>query len=228
MAMDTLHAETAVRVPAGGVTLEGDLSVPAGAGGIVLFAHGSGSSRHSPRNRFVARALQDAGLGTLLIDLLTLDEEAVDAVDAHLRFDIGLLARRLTGAIDWLAHEPRTHALAVGLFGASTGAAAALVAAAHRPAHVRAVVSRGGRPDLAGDALPHVTAPTLLIVGSRDVPVIGLNRQAAARLVSADAQQLVLVPGATHLFEEPGTLEEVARLAAAWFARYLRPAGAPD
>jgi dienelactone hydrolase len=217
--------ERLVRVPAGPVTVEGNLGVPDGARGVVLFAHGSGSGRHSSRNRYVARALRDAGLGTLLIDLLTAEEEAVDRHTAHLRFDIGLLAERLVGATDWLASQPETANLAVGYFGASTGAAAALVAAAERPA-VAAVVSRGGRPDLAGDALPRVRAPTLLIVGGADVPVIGLNRQALDRLGSAD-KQLVIVPGAGHLFEEPGALEEVARLAAEWFARHLRrPAAA--
>jgi len=218
-------AERLVRVPAGPVTVEGNLGVPHGARGVVLFAHGSGSSRHSSRNRYVARVLRDAGLGTLLIDLLTAEEEAVDRYTAHLRFDIGLLAERLVGATDWLARQPATADLPVGYFGASTGAAAALVAAAERPA-VAAVVSRGGRPDLAGDALPRVRAPTLLIVGGDDVPVIGLNRQALDRLGTAD-KQLVIVPGASHLFEEPGALEEVARLAAEWFARHLRrPAAA--
>jgi putative phosphoribosyl transferase len=212
--------EQSVRVTAGKVTLEGNLGSPANALGVVLFAHGSGSGRHSPRNRYVAERLRDAGLATLLVDLLTEDEEAVDIHTAHLRFDIGLLAGRLAGAIDWLARDPRTANLAVGLFGASTGAAAALVAAVERPDRVGAVVSRGGRPDLAGDALPAVRAPTLLIVGGDDDVVITLNRQAYARL-GAPVKELVIVPGAGHLFEEPGKLDEVARLAAGWFARYL-------
>jgi putative phosphoribosyl transferase len=213
-----------VKVPAGSITLEGNLDIPAGAQGVVLFAHGSGSSRHSPRNRFVAQALQKAGLATLLIDLLTREEEAVDARTAHLRFDMGLLAGRLVHATHWLQQEPDTRRLAVGYFGASTGAGAALVAAAELPDVVGAVVSRGGRPDLAGPALPRVQAPTLLIVGGDDVPVIGLNQQAMRQMVTAD-KQLVIVPGATHLFEEPGALEEVARLAANWFTRYLTTAG---
>lgn len=216
--------EALVEVPAGRVTLEGNLTLPGGATGVVLFAHGSGSSRHSPRNRFVAGALNDAGLATLLLDLLTADEEAIDAYSAHYRFDIGMLAERLTAAADWLAAEAQTAELPLGCFGASTGAAAALIAAAERPGAVRAVVSRGGRPDLAGEALPRVQAPTLLIVGGNDVPVIGLNQQAFDRLRTA-RKELCIVPGATHLFEEAGALEEVARLAAGWFTRYL--AGAP-
>lgn len=209
-----------VRVQAGTGRLEGDLVAPAGARGVVLFAHGSGSSRHSPRNRYVAGVLQQSGLATLLIDLLTPEEEAIDARTAHLRFDIGLLAERLVGAINWLTLEPGTAALPIGCFGASTGAGAALVAAAVRPDDVAAVVSRGGRPDLAGEALGRVHAPTLLIVGGADVPVIRLNRQALEQL-TAPEKELVIVPGATHLFEEPGTLEEVARLAADWFTRHL-------
>ena len=219
-AADAAGRELLVRVGAGPVTLEGNLTVPDGARGVVLFAHGSGSSRHSPRNRFVAQALNEAGLATLLIDLLTADEEAIDAYSGHYRFDIGLLAGRLVGAVDWLGREAGTSALPVGCFGASTGAAAALIAAAERPGRVRAVVSRGGRPDLAGDALTRVRAPTLLIVGGRDEPVIRMNREAYQQLAAAE-KQLVIVPGATHLFEEPGALEEVARLAAAWFTRYL-------
>jgi putative phosphoribosyl transferase len=211
--------ERPVRVPAGPVELEGNLGVPEGARGVVLFAHGSGSGRHSPRNRYVAGALQRAGLATLLIDLLTPDEEEVDLRTGHLRFDIGLLADRLVGATDWLMENPDTLNLRIGYFGASTGAGAALVAAAKRPDEVGAIVSRGGRPDLAGDALPQVRAPTLLIVGGNDVPVIGMNRQALERLRAE--KELKIVPGATHLFEEPGALEEVARLAAGWFARYL-------
>ena len=212
-------AESVVHFDAGGATLEGNLSIPDHPRGIVLFAHGSGSSRHSPRNRYVARELQRLGLATLLIDLLTAAEEAVDMRTREHRFDIGLLADRLIAATDWLAAQPQTGDLALGYFGASTGAGAALVAAANRPNAVAAVVSRGGRPDLAGDALPLVKAPTLLIVGSEDEPVIGMNRTASARMRAEN--QVVIVPGASHLFEEPGTLEEVARLAGAWFEQRL-------
>jgi putative phosphoribosyl transferase len=211
--------EQVVKVPAGEVSLEGNLVVPVGVRGVVLFAHGSGSSRHSPRNRYVARVLQDAGLGTLLVDLLTSEEERVDAMTAHLRFDIGMLAERLVGATDWLGQYPSTRQLDVGYFGASTGAAAALVAAAQRPEVVGAVVSRGGRPDLAGEALARVKAPTLLIVGGNDVPVIAMNQEAMEQLHTE--KRLVIVPGASHLFEEPGTLEQVAALARDWFLRYL-------
>ena len=211
--------EQLVQVPAGAVTLQGNLDVPAGAHGVVLFAHGSGSSRHSPRNRYVAGVLREAGLATLLMDLLTADEEAIDLQTQRLRFDIGLLADRLVGATDWLAQNPHSRDLKIGYFGASTGAAAALVAAAERPAAVGAIVSRGGRPDLAGAALPRVRAPTLLIVGGNDVPVIGMNQEAMAQLHVEN--KLEIVPGATHLFEEPGALEEVARLAREWFERYL-------
>jgi putative phosphoribosyl transferase len=214
--------ERLVRGTAGGVTLEGNLSLPEGASGVVLFAHGSGSSRHSTRNRYVARLLNEAKLATLLIDLLTPDEEAVDLRTAHLRFDIGLLANRLVGATDWLTQQPDTRHLRIGYFGASTGAAAALVAAAERPEVVGAVVSRGGRPDLAGPALPRLRAPTLLIVGGNDVPVIELNRAAFEQLRCE--KQLVIIPGAMHLFEEPGALDQVARLAREWFERYLVPA----
>jgi putative phosphoribosyl transferase len=214
--------ERLVQIKAGPVTLEGNLCVPEDAQAVVLFAHGSGSGRHSPRNRFVARMLGSAGLGTLLIDLLNAEEEARDARTAHLRFDIELLAERLVGAVDWLARHDLTAHLACGCFGASTGAAAALVTAMARPERVAAVVSRGGRPDLAGVALPRVKAPTLLIVGSRDSQVLALNREALAQL-GADDKQLVIVPGATHLFEEPGTLDEVAKLAADWFTRHLSP-----
>jgi putative phosphoribosyl transferase len=207
-----------VRITTDGVALDGDLAPPPAGGGVVLFAHGSGSSRHSPRNRSVAERLQRAGFGTLLLDLLTAGEEELDRRSRELRFDIGLLARRLVGAVDWLAArfggEPP-----VGLFGASTGAAGALVAAAERPDRVAAVVSRGGRPDLAGRALERVTAPTLLIVGGADPQVLALNRQAAGRL--AAEHRLEVVPGAGHLFEEPGALDEVARLAAAWFSDHL-------
>ena len=213
--------ERLVRVAVGPVTLEGNLSLPERARGIVLFAHGSGSSRHSPRNRYVARVLNEAKLATLLVDLLTPDEEAVDLRTAHLRFDIGLLAGRLVGVTDWLTQYPDTHELRIGYFGASTGAAAALVAAAPRPDAVGAIVSRGGRPDLAGPALARVRAPTLLIVGGNDFEVVELNRRAFALLRCE--KQLEIVPGATHLFEEPGALEEVARLAREWFERYLTP-----
>jgi pimeloyl-ACP methyl ester carboxylesterase len=202
-----------VRIDAAGVTLEGDLLVPAGAPGIVLFAHGSGSSRFSSRNRYVAQVLRDGGLGTLLIDLLTASEEAIDERTRHLRFDIDLLARRVVDAARWLDTP------SVGLFGASTGGGAALVAAAQLPDRIKAVVSRGGRPDLAGDALPRVKAPTLLIVGGHDEPVIELNEEAYDRM--ACERKMEIVPGATHLFEEPGTLEQVAQLARDWFVKYL-------
>jgi putative phosphoribosyl transferase len=215
-----MDQERLVKVTAGRVTLEGNLSVPEEAQGVVLFAHGSGSSRHSPRNRFVARVLREARLATLLIDLLTVEEEAVDARTASLRFDIGLLAERLVGATDWLGRDRETSSLTIGYFGASTGAAAALVAAAERPDAIGAVVSRGGRPDLAARALPQVRAPTLLIVGGNDIPVIGMNQDALQQL-GATEKQLVIVPGASHLFQEPGALEEVARLASDWFTRYL-------
>jgi dienelactone hydrolase len=208
-----------VKVLAGKVTLEGDLSIPRAARGMVLFAHGSGSSRHSPRNRFVARTLQNSGLATLLIDLLTPEEEQVDLRTAHLRFDIGLLAERLVWATEWLKQQPHTQSLRVGYFGASTGGGAALVAAADRPREVGAVVSRGGRPDLAGDALARVQAPTLLIVGGNDTQVLELNRQAMA-LIQGE-KELAIVPGASHLFEEAGSLEEVARLACDWFLQKL-------
>jgi putative phosphoribosyl transferase len=211
--------EHPARVSAGPVELEGNLGVPEGARSVVLFAHGSGSGRHSPRNRYVARVFQRAGLATLLIDLLTPEEEEVDLRTGHLRFDIGLLAERLAGATDWLMKNPNTSNLRIGYFGASTGAGAALVAAAERPEAVGAIVSRGGRPDLAGDALPLVKAPTLLIVGGNDVPVIGMNEEALGQLRAE--KELKIVPGATHLFEEPGALDEVARLAADWFAGHL-------
>lgn len=210
-----------VRLTVNSAALDGNLNIPEAATGMVLFAHGSGSSRHSPRNRYVAQTLRERGLATLLIDLLTPEEERADRSTAHLRFDIGLLAERLVGASDWLAQNPDTQRLSLGYFGASTGAGAALVAAAKRPDKVAAVVSRGGRPDLAGPALADVQAPTLLIVGGEDVPVIGMNREALASLRSI--KKLEIVPGATHLFEEPGTLEEVARLASNWFEQYLNP-----
>jgi dienelactone hydrolase len=199
--------------------LEGNLTLPEGARGIVLFAHGSGSSRFSPRNCYVAQQLNREKLATLLVDLLSPEEEAVDLWTARLRFNIGLLAERLVGVTDWLVRQPDTRPLRIGYFGASTGAAAALVAAAERPQIVRAIVSRGGRPDLAGPALARVEAPTLLIVGGDDTPVIELNRAALAQLRCE--KRLVIVPGATHLFEEPGALEEVARLARQWSERHL-------
>lgn len=210
---------TAVAFTADGAMLDGDWTVPVNARAAVLFAHGSGSSRHSPRNQAVAAALQDAGLATLLLDLLTPEEERVDLVTREFRFDIPLLATRLVGAIDWLNGSGMVGRGQIGIFGASTGAGAALIAAADRPEAVGAVVSRGGRPDLAGSALPHVLAPTLLIVGGEDTQVIDLNRQAMARL-SCPAH-LAIVPGATHLFEEQGALEQVARLARDWFLDHL-------
>ena len=212
--------ERTVRVHAGGVELDGTLAIPASAQGVVLFAHGSGSSRFSSRNRYVASFLRDGGLATLLIDLLTPDEEAVDSVTREYRFDIDRLADRLVGTSEWLAAERDTAHLPIGLFGASTGGGAALVAAAALPDRIRAVVSRGGRTDLAGEALERVRAPTLLIVGGDDPVVIELNRSAMQRLRAS--HQLEIVPGATHLFEEPGTLEEVARLARDWLTRFLR------
>jgi pimeloyl-ACP methyl ester carboxylesterase len=211
--------ERLVRVTAGPVTLEGDLSLSEQAAAIVLFAHGSGSSRHSSRNRYVARLLNEAKLATLLIDLLTPHEGAVDLGTGHLRFDVSLLAERLVGATDSLTQHPDTRHLPMGYFGASTGAAAALVAVTERPDRVGAVVLRGGRPDLAGPALAHVRAPTLLIVGGNDVQVIQLNRMALARLRCE--KELAVVPGAAHLFEEPGALDAVAELAREWFQRYL-------
>jgi putative phosphoribosyl transferase len=212
------------------VVLEANLSIPKNAQGVVIFAHGSGSSRHSPRNRYVAQVLQNEGIATLLIDLLTEDEEEIDLQTRHLRFDIGLLSQRLITATDWLKQNPVSRNLKVGYFGASTGAAAALVAAAERPNTINAIVSRGGRPDLAGiDTLQKVQAPTLLIVGGNDVPVIDMNKQALDKMHMLKdnnnenkKKKLVIVPGATHLFEEPGKLEEVARLAAEWFTIYLR------
>jgi putative phosphoribosyl transferase len=212
-------AEQLVQITADTVTLEGNLNLPEGADAVVLFAHGSGSGRHSPRNRHVARVLNEAKLATLLIDLLTAEEEEIDRLTAHLRFDIDLLARRLVHATDWLTHQSDTRRLRIGYFGASTGAAAALLAAAELPDLVVAIVSRGGRPDLAGPALPRVRAPTLLIVGGNDVQVIQLNRTALAQMLCE--KQLVIIPKATHLFEEPGALDEVARLAREWFRRHL-------
>jgi dienelactone hydrolase len=208
-----------VVIPAGDVKLQATFTHPDGARGVVAFAHGSGSGRHSPRNRSVAAVLNDAGFGTALADLLTEEEERVDLHTGQLRFDIDLLATRVTAVVDWLGTRDDTAPLPAGLFGASTGAAAALVAAAARPEVVRAVVSRGGRPDLAGNALPRVTAPTLLIVGGRDEVVLEVNREAYERLPSE--KRLEVVPGATHLFEEPGALERVAELATQWFSSHL-------
>jgi putative phosphoribosyl transferase len=210
-----------VSIPLDPITLEGDLSIPQGATGIVVFAHGSGSSRHSPRNRFVAQYLQETGLATLLFDLLTPEEEEIDALTAHLRFDIDLLAIRLVAATDWLLQNPDTEGLNIGYFGASTGAAAALIAAVRRPDAVMTVVSRGGRPDLAKEYLADVKAPTLLIVGGWDTPVIGMNQSAMDRMKVRT--EMMIVPGATHLFEEPGKLEEVAVMAGEWFAEHLNP-----
>jgi dienelactone hydrolase len=217
--MSTRVEEGLVYVNAGRVVLEGNLLIPDGARGVVMFAHGSGSSRFSSRNRYVAEVLRAGGVGTLLIDLLTRDEETADLRTAHLRFDIALLADRLVGASAWLAKQPETRTLKLGLFGASTGGGAALVAGARVPERIAAVVSRGGRPDLAGPSLPAVQAPTLLIVGGDDGPVIEMNREAYEQLVCE--RQMVIVPGASHLFEEPGTLEEVARLATEWFTQHL-------
>ena len=214
-------ASETVSVPVDGSVIAGDLVVPPGSGGMVLFAHGSGSSRHSPRNRAVAARLQEAGLGTLLLDLLTVREEQEDAVTGQYRFDIGLLGRRVVAAVDWLAQRPDAAGLPLGIFGASTGAAAALLAAAERPDRVQAVVSRGGRPDLAEQALDGVRAPVLLIVGGADTEVLRMNREAAEQL---SAPHLVhVVPGATHLFEESGALEEVADTACRWFLRPGEP-----
>ena len=209
-----------VEVPAGGAWLRADLDVRAGARGVVLFAHGSGSGRGSPRNRRVAAALREAGFGTLLVDLLAAREEALDHRAAEVMFDIPVLTRRVVAAVDWLAAEPSTRDLPIGIFGASTGAAAALAAAAERPDAVAAVVSRGGRPDLAARVLPDVVTPTLLIVGTADVSVLVLNERAMGRL--RGTAEIALVRGAGHLFEEPGALEEVCRLTAAFFRRHLR------
>jgi putative phosphoribosyl transferase len=217
-----MENERPLRLVIDGAPLEGNLVIPKKAKGIVIFAHGSGSSRNSPRNRFVAGVLKESGLATLLFDLLTPKEESLDSISGHLRFDIDFLARRLIGAVDWTAHNKDTQSLAIGCFGASTGAAAALVAAAERPQTVKAVVSRGGRPDLAESSLSRVQAPVLLIIGGLDMQVIELNRQAMERLTSV--KELSIVPGATHLFDEQGTLPQVADLAAAWFVKYLRPA----
>jgi dienelactone hydrolase len=211
--------EQLVSIPAGSAILKGILAIPQKARGIVLFAHGSGSTRLSPRNQYVAKLLQEEGLATLLFDLLTPSEQAIDLRTMNIRFDLGLLAERLVSATDWLTKQELTRHLRVGYFGASTGGGAALLAATERPESVVAIVSRGGRPDLAGTALTRVQAPTLLIVGEYDLPVIRLNQEALA-LLDVD-KQLKIVAGATHLFDEPGTLEEVAGLAGQWFKRYL-------
>jgi|SRR5579872_982277 len=211
--------ERSVLIPPAG--LEGELVIPEKATAVIAFAHGSGSSRHSPRNQYVAHVLQKGGLATLLFDLLTAEEERIDVRTAHLRFDIALLARRLSEATAWLKKDTDTRDLLIGYFGASTGAAAALVAAAQRPGDVFAVVSRGGRPDLAGASLPLVKASTLLIVGGEDTPVIDMNED-AFRQLRMEEKKLEIVPGATHLFEESGTLEKVASLARDWFRKELR------
>lgn len=209
----------AAEIPADAVVLQGDVEIPAGARGVVVFAHGSGSSRHSPRNQMVARVLRESGLGTLLIDLLTRDEERADSATGEWRFNIDLLARRLVAVIRWLGHQNETAGLKTGFFGASTGGGAALVAAAALGDRISAVVSRGGRPDLAGGALPKVMCPVLLIVGGEDDVVLRLNEEAAARMNCP--KELRLVPGATHLFEEPGALDQVAEWSAEWFSNYM-------
>jgi dienelactone hydrolase len=215
-----IHQEATVRIPVGGVVVEGNLTVPSNARGVVLFAHGSGSSRFSPRNRYVAKVFNTQKIATLLFDLLTNEEDQEDLATAEYRFNINLLADRLIGATEWLKKDPQTKNYPFGYFGASTGAAAALIAAAKLPNDIATVVSRGGRPDLAANYLPRVKAPTLLLVGDLDTEVIELNRQAMAQM-SAE-KKLVLIPGATHLFEEPGKLEEVAKISADWFLRYLK------
>ncbi len=220
-------AIAAVQIPDGSAILDGDLRIPDKVAGLAIFAHGSGSSRFSARNRQVAEALDAAGFATLLLDLLTRDEESVDLHTSEFRFDIPRLGRRVVAATDWASAQSRLRPLPIGFFGASTGAAAALIAAADRARVCAAVVSRGGRPDLAGAALPRVAAPTLLIVGGDDEPVIGMNRD-AMRHMRAQVT-LEIVPGATHLFEEPGTLEEVSSLAIGWFTQWMKPkGGAPE
>jgi putative phosphoribosyl transferase len=215
----TIHKPAAVRIPAGSVQLNADLAMPAGAEAIIVFAHGSGSGRHSTRNRYVAETLNGYGFATLLADLLTDEEEIIDLRTQHLRFDIPMLADRLVDIAAWLESQPQTKHLKIGWFGASTGAGAALIAAARRPENIIAVVSRGGRPDLAADYLPEVIAPVLLIVGENDPQVVDLNKHALAQLNASS--NLEIVPNATHLFEEPGTLEAVALLAAEWFQAHL-------
>jgi len=217
--MSTAIITRAVRISDGNVQLEGDLRLTSAPAGLIVFAHGSGSSRHSMRNREVAEALTVSGFATLLLDLLTSHEESIDQFTQQFRFDISRLGRRVIAAVDWSADQEDLNRLPVGCFGASTGAAAALIGAAQRPERVGAVVSRGGRPDLAGDALSHVVAPTLLIVGGADEPVIELNEEARRRMSAV--VHLEIIPGATHLFEEPGAMEQVSHLAVDWFARHL-------
>ena len=213
-------SEKLVRIPVGKATIEGNLVVPQGAVGIVLFAHGSGSGRFSPRNQYVARVLNEAGIATLLVDLLTKEEEEIDMSTREFRFDVGLLAQRLMSATEWLKKNPATKNLSIGYFGASTGAAAALIAAAKLQDSIRVVVSRGGRPDLALEYIPRVKSPVLFIVGGRDTVVIDINREAMKHLVVEN--RLEIVSWASHLFEEPGKLEKVAKLAVNWFSKYLR------
>lgn len=215
-----IHNKTDMKIPVGEVVVEGTLTLPPGTKGVVLFAHGSGSGRFSPRNQYVAKEFNKASIGTLLFDLLTQEEEETDVVTAEYRFNIPLLAERLIGATEWLRNDLLTKRLAFGYFGASTGAAAALIAAAKLSDDIEAVVSRGGRPDLAGDYLPRVAAPTLLLVGGLDTEVIELNRLAMDKMTNE--KKLVIITGATHLFEESGTLEEVAKISTDWFLRYLR------
>jgi dienelactone hydrolase len=214
-----IHNKAEMKIPVGNVIVEGTLTLPSGTRGVVLFAHGSGSSRFSPRNQYVAKEFNKAKIATLLFDLLTPEEEETDIVTAEYRFNIGLLAERLIGATQWLRNDPQTKKLAFGYFGASTGAAAALIAAAKLPKEITAVVSRGGRPDLAGKYLPNVMAPTLLLVGGLDTEVIELNREAMEQMPAET--KLVIVPGATHLFEEAGKLEEVAKFSSDWFLKYF-------
>jgi Dipeptidyl aminopeptidases/acylaminoacyl-peptidases len=222
--MNNINTENrSVQILSMGVRLEGFISIPDDPKGLVVFVHGSGSSHHSPRNQYVAQTLQDSGLATLLFDLLTVSEETTDWRTRHLRFDIDLLARRTTGVLEWLDLQPFAYGLKRGLFGASTGAAAALIAAAELPEKIEAVVSRGGRPDLAGEVLSKVKTPTLLIVGGQDEVVIDLNQQALARLQPGIDKELIIVPGASHLFEEVGTLEQAAELARDWFLAHLSP-----
>jgi putative phosphoribosyl transferase len=216
-----IHKKLEIKIPVGGVEVEGTLTLPPGAKGVVLFAHGSGSSRFSPRNMYVAKEFNKSSLGTLLFDLLTQKEEETDVVTAEYRFNIPLLAERLIGATEWLRNDPPTKKSSFGYFGASTGAAAALIAAAKLPNEIAVVVSRGGRPDLAGEYLPRVVAPTLLLVGGLDAEVIELNQQAMDQMIASE-KKLVIIPGATHLFEEPGKLEQVAKFSTDWFLRYLR------
>ena len=222
--MNDINTENrSVQILSMGVRLEGFISIPEDPKGLVVFVHGSGSSHHSPRNQYVAQTLQDRGLATLLFDLLTVSEETTDWRTRHLRFDIDLLAQRTTGVLEWLDLQPFAYGLRRGLFGASTGAAAALIAAAELPEKVNAVVSRGGRPDLAGESLAKVRTPTLLIVGGYDEVVIDLNEQALAQMRSGIDKKLMIVPGASHLFEESGTLEQAAGLAKDWFLAHLIP-----